>query len=345
MISEEKKLPEEENVSAWDYDYDDEYAFWEEVVYNIPTIEWDIWATANQWKNKETRSSCTMVWAISQIQRLFQIPLTMEERNKLDIEIVNYCVKNGWYVIWEWRSTPTACKYVCKWWNEIWYKRFNKEKVFYLRLLWNSPLVLEALSKWHLIWYTKNINFASDQAEWYVWRDKYPKGIWHRLNLKGVEYVIATGWAERKDAKYWSEDNYHWQIWENFFIEDLGKYINKWVYAYVYIILPESAMDWTTEEEKKRIEETKAINAIIANLTTTYLSVPWWVQEKSAEFAKQLREEYEDAMPIIWDEAEKSATAVVNTLSYNYKFVPQEFQEMFANLAKELREKFNIKKE
>jgi hypothetical protein len=42
------------------------------------------------------------------------------------------------------------------------------------------------------------------------------------------------------------------------------------VYAYVYIILPESAMNDTTEEVKERIEEEKAVNAIIATLTTTW---------------------------------------------------------------------------
>ena len=348
MVSEEKKLPNEWIDAAYDYNYDDEYAFWEDVVYNIPTIEHTIRPKINQGMNKNSKSACTIFWAWSQLIRLFWIDLTREEENSIWLEIVDYCVKKWWYKVWEWWWTPTAVSYVTKWWNEIGYKKFDKEKVFYLRVLWSSPLVREALDKWHMVGYTKTIQRAWDQIKGYVDKpaEEYKQMLWHRLNLKGPTYItVATWWATQGNAKWWSQDNYFEQIGTNFFIEDLGKYINKWVYAYVYIILPESAMGWTTEEEKKRIEETKAVNAIIANLTTTYWSVPEWVQEKSAEFAKQLREEYEDAMPIIWDEAEKSATAVVNTLSYNYKFVPQEFQEKFANLAKELREKFNIKKE
>jgi len=345
---EEQTLPNEGTNAAWDSPYDDEYAFWEEVVYKIPTIKHTIRPKINQGMNKNSKSACTIFWAWSQLIRLFWIDLTREEENSIWLEIVDYCVKKGWYEIGKGWWTPTAVSYVTKWRNEIWYKKFNGEKVFYLRLLWNSQLVKEVLDKWHMVWYTKTIQRAWDQIKGYVDKpaEEYKQMLWHRLNLKGPEYItVATWWATQGNAKWWSQDNYFEQIGTNFFIEDLGMYINKGVYAYVYIILPESAMNWTTEEEKKRIEETKAVNAIIANLTTTYWSVPGWVQEKSAEFAKQLREEYEDAMPIIWDDVVKSATAVTNTLSYNYKFMPQDFQEKFASLAKELREKFNIKKE
>lgn len=345
---EEQTLPNDETNAAWDSPYDDEYAFWEEVVYNIPTVEHNVRPKINQGMNDKSKSACTIFWAWSQLIRLFWIDLTREEENSIWLNIIDYCVKKGWYEIGKGWWTPTAVSYVTKWRNEIWYKKFNGEKVFYLRLLWNSPLVKEVLDKWHMVWYTKTIQRAWDQIKGYVDKpaEEYKQMLWHRLNLKGPEYItVATWWATQGNAKWWSQDNYFEQIGTNFFIEDLGKYINKWVYAYVYIILPESCLEMDTEEEKKKIEETKAINAIIANLTTTYWSVPEWVQEKSAEFAKQLREEYEDAMPIIWDDVVKSATAVTNTLSYNYKFMPQDFQEKFASLAKELREKFNIKKE
>lgn len=97
------------------------------------------------------------------------------------------------------------------------------------------------------------------------------------------------------------------------------------------------------EEEKKRIEETKAINSVIASLTVAWGSVPEEYQNKFAELAKELREAYKDTMPIIGDIEVKSATSVVNSLSFNYKFMPEKYQNKFAELASELRKDFNIK--
>ena len=333
--------------NAYDYNYEDEYAFGEEVVYKIPTIKHNIRPKINQWMNKNSKAACTIFGAWAQLIRLFWLDLTREEANKIWLEVIDYCVKEGWYVIWEWWWTPTAIKYVTKWWNDIWYKKYKKEKVFYLRVLWNNPLVKEVLDKGHMIWYTKTIQWAWDQIYGYVDKeaDEYQKSLWHRLNLKWPLYItVATWWATQGNAQWWSQDNYFEQIGTNFFIEDLGKYINKWVYAYVYIVLPESAMYWDVEDNKERIEEEKAVNAIIATLTTTWWSVPEWIQDRNAEFAKDLREEYEWVMPIIGDETKKSATAIVNMLSFNYKFMPQKYQEKFALLAKELREDFNIEK-
>lgn len=347
MVSEEKKLPNEEINAAYDYSYDDEYAFGEDVVYDIPTIEHNVRPKINQGMNDKSKSACTIFWAWSQLIRLFWLDLTREEENSIWLNIIDYCVKKGWYEIGKGWWTPTAVSYVTKWWNEIWYKKLDKEKVFYLRVLWNSPLVKEALDKWHMVWYTKTIQWAWDQIYGYVDKeaDEYQKTLWHRLNLKWPQYItVATWWATQWNAQWWSQDNYFEQIGTNFFIEDLWKYINKWVYAYVYLILPESAMYWTTEEEKKRISEQKAVNAVIATLTTTWKELPEWAQNTSAEYAKKLREEYEDSRPIINDETIKSITSVIDMLSYNYAFVPEKYQEKFALLAKEMREDFNIEK-
>lgn len=331
---------------AYDYSYDDEYAFGEDVVYDIPTITHNIRPKINQWMNNDSKSACTIFGAWSQLIRLFWLDLSREQANEVGLEIIKYCAKKWWYVIGEWWWTPTAVKYVTGWWNEIWYKKYKKDKVFYLRLLWNNSLVKEALSKWHMVWYTKTIQWAWDQIYGYVDKepDAYNQMTWHRLNLKWPQYItVATWWATQWNAQWWSQDNYFEQIGTNFFIEDLGKYINKWVYAYVYLILPESAMIDTAEEEKKRIAEQKAVDAVIATLTTTRLDLPSWAQKISADYAKKLREEYEDSKPIINDNTIKSATSVVDMLSYNYKFMPEKYQEKFALLAKEMREDFNIK--
>ena len=325
---------------AWDSDEMDERAFGVEDIKKIPQVAWSIWPTANQWKNKETKSACTMVWAISQIQRLFQLQMSMEERNKLDIEIVNWAVKNKWYIIWAWWDSRLACASVCEWWNTYWSERYWTEKVAYFRVLWNNASVMKALDAWHLVWYTKKIQFWTDQVEGYVYRDKYPKTTWHRLNLKWAQLTIATWWAKRQDSKYWSRDNYRWQIWEEFFIKDLKPYINNWIYAYVYIILPVSALQEDIEDTKQKIAETKATNALIWVMTTTWADVPEKYQKMSADYAAELRKDYKWARPIYEDQEHKAMQSTVDMLSYSYKYANPKFQSKFAELAAELRKEY-----
>lgn len=326
---------------AEDIDLLDEYAFGDNVVKTIPEIKGNIWPTANQGINIKTRNACTIVWAISQLQRLFQLDMTQDERNKLDVEIVEYC-QTKWYIVGTWWSTYTACKTVVERWNNIWAERFWKEKVFYLRILWNNPLVMDVLKKGHLVGYTKKCTFGIDQYYWYVYRDSYPEHVWHRLNLKWTKYTLATWWAEKQDSKYWSQDNYHWQPWENFFIKDIATYINKELYSYVYIILPMSAMEDTTEEQKKKIATLKAVNATIWVMTTTWSDMDEKYKDLSAMYAKALREAYPEARELEKDQAKKCYQSVVDMLSYAYKYADAEEQKTYATLAEHLREKFNL---
>lgn len=321
-------------------DYWDEYAFWENVEYITPKIKHDIRPCGNQWKHIKTKSACTIVWAVNQLIRLFWLDMDMNKTNELYIEVVDYCTKL-WYVIGSWWSTPTACNAVCKWWNEIGYKRYNKEQVFRLRLLWNSSLVKEALDNWHLVWYTKDINFASDQVEWLVWHEPkmYPKMVWHRLNRKGIQYTKATWWADLSKAERGSQDNYHWAIWENFWFKEVKPYINNWIYAYWYVIMPKSCLLSSIEEEKKKIALMKAVNAVIATLTSTRWDLPEAYQELSASYAAALRDQYPEARPLMKDQQHKIYQSVVDMLSYCWKYAGEEEQEKFAELAKFLRDK------
>ncbi len=324
---------------AWDIE--DEYAFWEDTQYIIPTIKHDIRPKGNQGMNTKTKSACTMVWAVNQIIRLFWLDLTTEETNNIYLEVVDYCTKL-WYVIGSWWSTPKACNCVVKWWNEIGYERYNKEQVFWVQLYWNNPDVLEALDKWHLVWYTKYAQFWKDQVDWYVYRDKYPKTTGHRLNLKWVEYVKSTWWAEKQDSKYGSQDNYHWAIWENFYIKDIKTYINNWMYGNCYLILPISCLLSSIEEEKQRIALMKAVNAVIAVLTSTRWDLPEAYQELSASYAAALRDQYPEARKLMKEQDKKVYQSVVDFLSYAWKYAGEEEQEKYAELAKYLREKFKL---
>lgn len=336
---------EEKVNAAWELPYDDEYSFWDENIDHISEVTWKFRPELNQGKNEKSASACTIFWAWNQILRLFQLGLTLEEANKVWLEIVDYCVKNWGYVVWEGWWVYTACQYVTKWWNEIWYKKFNKEKVFYIRRMWNDSMVLEALSKWHLVGYSKYRNFWQDQINGYVYRkaEDYPKSTWHRLNLKGVEYTKSTWWAERQDSKYGCLDNYAWRYWQEYFFKDIKTYINDGINPYVYFIFPVSYLTSSVEEEKEKIAELKAVNTLIWVLTTTWWDLPKDFQAMSADYAKELRKEYEWARPLYDDQTKKVMQSVVDMLSYSYKFANKEYQEKFATLAKEMRTTFNLK--
>lgn len=324
-------------------DFGDEYAFWEDVEFVIPEIKHNVRPHGNQGKNKETSSACTIVWAVNQLIRLFALDLDMEKTNKLYIEVVKYCEKL-WYSIGEWWSTPTACNSVCKWWNEIWYKAFKKEKVFWNRLYWSDWKIVEALKKWHIVWFTKNVNFSSDQVEWLVYHEAtlYPKSVWHRLNRAWVNHIKATGWADISKAERWAVDNYHGQIGEFFAFKEMKPYINHGVYAYWYLILPESCMKTNIEEEKKRIARMKAVNATIWVLTSTRWDMEEAFQELSSSYAQALRDEYKEARPKEEDQSKKVYQAIVDILSYSWKFAGEEEQEKYSELANFLRKKHNL---
>ena len=327
--------------TAWDYW--DEYAFWEDTEYTTPQIEHNIRPHGNQWDNPETRSACTIVWATNQLIRLFWIDLNREKTNLLYKEVIKYC-QNYWYVVWNGRSTPTAVNVVCKWWNEIWYKTFNKEKVFWLRLYWNHQKIIEALDKGHLVWFTKEINFSSDQVEGLVHHDVslYPKSIWHRLNWAWVVYITATGWADISKAERWAEDNYHGQIWEFFAFQEVKPFINHWIYAYWYVIMPVSCKKESVEEQKIRIAKTKAINATISVLSTTWWDLSNEEQLMSSALATELRNN-PGSREKIEDQTKKATQAVTDLLSYAWKFVDEEDQKLFSDLASHLRVKHNLK--
>lgn len=336
-----KRMTEKVNPA---YDYWDEYAFWEDVEFIVKPITHNVWPHWNQWKNIETQSACTMVWAVNQLIRLFWIDLDMNKTNLVYKEVVKYC-QQFWYVVWSGWSTPTACNCVCKWWNEIWYKTFKKEKVFWARLYWSNPKLKECLDKWHLVWFTKNIQFGKHQVEWLVYWESsiYPQSTWHRLNRAWVKYITATWWADISQAERWAEDNYHWQIWEFFAFKELKKYINKGVYAYWYVILPESRMKSNIEKEKERIAKLKAVNCLIWVMTSTYWDIENEFQLMSSAYAWALRDRYEEARPIIENQEEKVYQSVVDFLSYAWKYAWEEEQQKYSELAKYLREKHNLK--
>jgi len=324
-------------------DYGDEYAFWEDVEYITPKIEHNIRPKGYQWKTSKTRSACTIIWAVNQLIRLFWLDLITEQTNILYDEVVDYCTK-FWYVIGSWRSTPTACNAVCKRRNEAWYKKFWKEKVFWLRLYWSDKKLVEALDEWHLVWFSKHVNYWKHQVEWLVYWEPslYPEMVWHRLNWKWIQYTVPTWWADITWAERGAQDNYHWAIWENFAFKSIKPYINHWMYAYWYVILPVSCMKENIEKEKEKIAKKKAYNVLISIMSSTYKDVDEEFQMMSWSYATALRDKTNER-PVEKDEVKKAYQAVCDVLSYEWKHAWEEEQKMFSELASYLRKKYDLK--
>lgn len=332
----QRKMEEELKNNAWDYG--DEYAFWEEVEFEIKEITHDIRPRSNQWSHTETASACTMIGALNQIIRLFWLDLTTKESNALWIEVVHYCEK-FWYKIWNGWDTPTAINSVCKFWNEIGAERYGTEKVFYSRRYRNTDKPKEALAKGHLVWFTMALNFGEDRKKWLVWRDSYPGAWWHRLNWQATKTTKPTGWASEPTADCGVYDNYY-GLTNQYLIRDRSKYIWRGMYARAYMIMPQSRMKKSVEEEKKLMAERKAVNYTLWALSCSYESLPPKFQEKFAQLAKELREEYPEARKIESDATKKWAIAITDAMSYLYKFADAEDQKTYAEYAQNLRKKY-----
>ena len=330
------KYSKMEENNAWDYW--DEYAFWNDVEFEIKEITHDIRPKSNQSLNTETASACTMIGALNQIIRLFWLDMDKKESNNLWIEVVHYCEQFG-YRIGSGRDTPTAINSVCKFWNEIGAERYGTEKVFYARRNWKDEKCKEALEKGHLVWFTMALNFWEDRKKWLVYKDSYPWAWWHRLNWQATKTTNPTGWASEPTADCGVYDNYY-GLTNQYLIRDRSKYMWKWMYLWWYMIFPQSRLKDSVEENKQRIAEKKAINYVLWSLSCAYESVPEKYQNKFAELAKEIREDYSEARQLENDKTKKSAIAITDAMSYLYKFADEEDQRTYAEYAEKLRKKY-----
>lgn len=205
------------------YDKGDEWAFGEEVKFVIKDITSHAQAKSCQMNNPETKYGCTIVGALNQIIKLFNLNLSPKESDALGVEVVNFATQYGYKVGRGW-STPTAMNTVVKWWNSIGYGRYNKEKVFYVRVDHSDPRVAEALSKGHYVGFTYQLNFGADKYWGLVDKDDYPVGYGHRTNFQRSEDVNTSSGKTYQDTQLGVHDNYHGWVNE-YHIKDIKKYV------------------------------------------------------------------------------------------------------------------------
>ena len=98
----------------------------------------------------------------------------------------------------------------------------------------------------------------------------------------------------------------------------------------------------SNKEEINKIRTLKAVNAVIAVLTSTWWDLPSKYQDLSASYAKKLRNDYPDARQLEPEQAKKVYQSVVDMLSYSWKFAWYSEQKKYEELANYLRDKFSI---
>ena len=101
--------------------------------------------------------------------------------------------------------------------------------------------------------------------------------------------------------------------------------------------------DRLSDKDKiNNIRTLKAVNAVIAVLTSTWWDLPSKYQDLSASYAKNLRTDYPDARKLEPEQTKKIYQSVVDMLSYAWKFAWRGEQKKYEELANYLRSKFGL---
>lgn len=334
----EKDLPQIPNAAS---DFGDEWAFGNDVNFKIEDITSHEQARSCQNNAPETKYGCTIIGALNQIIKLFNLNLSPEDSDKLGIEVVNFATQYGYKIGYGW-STPTAMNTVVKWWNGEGHERFGKEKVFYVRVDRKDPRVAEALEKGHYVGFTYQLKFGTDAYWGLVDKDDYPAGVGHRTNFQRKEDVNTASKKVYTDVQLGVHDNYHGWVNE-YYIKDIEKYINRGMWSAVYLVMPESwKLDGKPEDTKQNIAELKAANMVIGSLSTAYQYMPDDVKELFASLARTLRTRFPEARKLVEDPQKKEYQLVADTLSFAWKSADEKYKEAYALLAKTLRDETGV---
>ena len=151
-------------------------------------------------------------------------------------------------------------------------------------------------------------------------------------------------------------------MWNNEMISASGKKVNiskidkywkshfKWVWKLTLFTkqynktTAQKNYDRLSNKDAVQYEKTiKAVNAVIAVLTSTWWDLPEKYQNMSADYAKQLRNQYPEARKLEPEQAKKVYQSVVDMLSYARKFAWREEQKKYEEINQYLRKKFNLK--
>lgn len=168
--------------------------FWASHISNIQVIPKHEFPKFNQYKYKRIgKSTCTITNAVKDALYNYGIPFN---KNYV-FSAVDYCVREWWYTVWHWWSTPKAMQYVRKRLESLWIK------ASFVRLRYTDPKVQKYLDKGYMVWvsFNWNHNYILDYAKDGIldWITFGKRTFWHRTSMY---------WNHRiRDSEYWFKYN------------------------------------------------------------------------------------------------------------------------------------------
>lgn len=173
---------------------------------------------------------------------------------------------------------------------------------------------------WDLIFYKNTYESENEITHvwFYMWNNEMISASWKKVQISKID-------------KYWKE-HFKW----------IGR-LSAFTKQYNKSTAQKNYNKLNNKEEIDKTRTLKAVNAVIAVLTSTWWDLPEKYQNMSADYAKQLRNQYPDARKLEPEQAKKIYQSVVDMLSYARKFAWREEQKKYEEMNQYLRKKFNLK--
>ena len=182
---------------------------------------------------------------------------------------------------------------------------------------WNMHTDISKAEVWDLLFYKNTYESKNEitHVAFYMWNNEMIGASWKKVQISKID-------------KY-RKEHFKW-VWKlSLFTKDYSKAKANKNYDRL-----------SNKEEINKIRTLKAVNAVIAVLTSTWGDLPSKYQDMSADYAKKLRNSYPDARKLEPEQAKKVYQSVVDMLSYSWKFAWYAEQKKYEELANYLRKKF-----
>ena len=248
--------------------------------------------------------------------------ITAEDRN-LIIEIAKLFLDSPYQFWWNWELPwePIDCsRYVQVVLENVWIivERNSAMQWEQFSSTGNMDPDLSKAEIWDLIFYKNTYESKNEITHvwFYIWNNEMINASWTKVNIWPID-------------KYW-KSHFKW-VWKlTLFTKDFNK----------------TLATKNFKRLKSHVDEVryhnilKAVNAVIAVLTSTWVDLPEKYQELSATYAKSLRTEYPEARKLDNNQIKKVYQSVVDMLSFSRKFAWADEQKKYEELTKYLRNKF-----
>jgi hypothetical protein len=193
----------------------------------------------NQYKNKRSRTSCTIFAAVGMMSDLMNYEFSYDEIHEIDE--LSY---ERWRIRWEWWWVQSAVKLVADWWNE---RHPDKQVAYYRISKYEDDIMENCLDKLYALDWNLHFTdeFYKDREDWMIdWTD-----FWHLTNWHSI-CITKKDW-QRSVKDSWSIP-YYWLK------NKLSKITNFGSNFYIYVPVGDRL------EEIKRLNEmkTECLNCI-----------------------------------------------------------------------------------